>query len=149
MSVVKVFLEHPKAQQPTRSYGTSACYNVTCVSSKIIYPGTAEMIDLGIRLFIPEGYYVKFWGRSGLAIKHDVVPFPGVLDAGYSGLLNCKVYNNGKEPYQVNCGDAIVQLEICKMTDLNEDMDIVDKEQYEAYAATSKRNENGIGSTGK
>ena len=50
--------------------------------------------------------------RSGLGVKHGIVPANGigVIDADYRGEVHVCLRNNGSEPFTVARGDRIAQL---------------------------------------
>lgn len=79
-------------------------------------------------------------GKSGLNVKCDLTS-EGVIDAGYTGSIACKLYNHGSQPHVFEQGDKITQLVI---------MPIItpDFEQVDSLEATERGN-SGFGSTGK
>lgn len=145
---VKCLLEHQEAKAPERAYGTSAAYDVFSCESVIIPPHSARFVNIGLRFMIPDGYFVRFWPRSGMGLKHDVFVFPGLLDAGYAGDCAVKLYNCGDEEYEIHPGKAVAQIEIGKMVEDAVCMDKISKEDYVLYECSSARGHNGQGSTG-
>lgn len=145
---VKCLLEHEEAKAPERAYGTSAAYDVFACEDVIIPPHSARFVNIGLRFMIPDGYFVRFWPRSGMGLKHDVFVFPGLLDAGYAGDCAVKLYNCGDEEYEIHSGKAIAQIEIGKMVEDAVCMDEINKEDYILYECSSARGHNGQGSTG-
>ena len=62
------------------------------------------LVDLGIALQIPMGYYGRIASRSGLAIHHHIHVGAGVIDPDYIGSIHVLLMNfssqgpcNGKE----------------------------------------------------
>lgn len=97
-------------------------------------------IDTGVHVEIPEGYVGLLKSKSGLNVKHDLTG-EGVIDAGYTGSIAVKLYNNGDERYVFKPGDKIIQLLIVKCE--TPKVRIVD-----AFKET-ERGAAGFGSTGK
>lgn len=78
-----------------------------------ILPGERFVFPTGISI-APERTDVVaiVAARSGLGIKHGIVPANGigVIDSDYRGEIHVCLRNNGQEPFVVNRGDRIAQL---------------------------------------
>ena len=106
-------------------------------------PGYASaIIDTGVHVEIPEGYVGMLKSKSGLNVKHDIVS-EGVIDAGYTGRIVVKLYNNSSFDKEFKRGDKITQLVImpCMLYDVQE----VKLDEIKG----GERGDNGFGSTGK
>ena len=100
-------------------------------------------IPTGLAMAIEPGYAGFVFARSGLGIKHGIVPANcvGVIDSDYRGEVIVGLYNHTDEPFVVEPGDRIAQLvllpvhtpEIAECTELGE----------------TSRGEGGFGSTGR
>ena len=101
----------------------------------------SSAIDTGVHVAIPMGYVGMLKSKSGLNVRYGITS-EGVIDAGYTGSIVVKLYNNGDEDYVVNRGDKITQLVV--MPIYNDEVEIV----YE-LPAIGDRGDNGFGSTGK
>lgn len=145
---IKCLMEHPDAKIPERAYGTSAAYDVFACEPVIIPPHSSRFVNIGLRFMIPDGYFVRFWPRSGMGLKHDVFVFPGLLDAGYAGDCAVKLYNCGDEEYEICVGKAVAQVEVGKMVEDAVIMETTNHAEYTAYETSSARGKNGQGSTG-
>lgn len=76
-----------------------------------IMPGDIAMVDLDLRLAVPEGYVGLEFPRSGLGTKGiTLANAVGVIDSGYRGPVKAGLINLSKEPFTVNDGDRICQL---------------------------------------
>lgn len=76
-----------------------------------IMPGDIAMVDLDLRLAIPEGYVGLEFPRSGLGTKGiTLANAVGVIDSGYRGPVKAGLINLSKEPFTVNDGDRVCQL---------------------------------------
>lgn len=109
----------------------------------VIEPGKRAVIDTGLFIAIPEGYYVAVNSRSGLAAKQGVFVLnsPGILDVDYRGMVKVILQNNGDEPFKVNRGDRICQFILRKY----------DKIKWKKVDKLNEtmRGTGGFGSTGK
>jgi dUTP pyrophosphatase len=102
-----------------------------------------DIIPLGIKLAIPEGYEAQIRPRSGLAAKNGIglLNSPGTIDSDYRGEIKVILFNFGKEPFVINRGDRIAQMVIATITkaNLNEQKHLED----------TSRGNGGFGHTGK
>lgn len=106
-------------------------------------PGRASaIIDTGVHVEIPEGYVGMLKSKSGLNVK-DGITSEGVIDAGYTGSIVVKLYNNSFYDKEFKRGDKITQLVImpCMLYDVQE----VKLDEIKG----GERGDNGFGSTGK
>lgn len=130
---------------PKRATEHSAGYDLcACVDSDItIAPGETKLIPTGIAAALPEGSVGLIYARSGLGIKHGIIPANavGVIDSDYRGEIAVGLYNHSDKPYTLSPNDRIAQLVITpiftpEITEVSELDDTV-------------RGEGGFGSTGK
>lgn len=148
------------AIMPTRAHDTDAGLDLYSRENKVVPSGGSAVFDTGVhielqdfsvrcmredgfgyftdRLTLPTVGFLK--SKSGLNVKHDITS-EGVIDMGYTGSIVVKLYNHGKEDYQVNAGDKISQLVILPI--LTPSLELVDKLEE------TERGDNGFGSTGK
>lgn len=130
---------------PQRATDGSAGYDLcACTSENItIAPGETKLIPTGIALQLPEGTVGLVFGRSGLGIKHGIVPANavGVIDSDYRGEVSVGLINHSKETYTIGSGERIAQLVITPVL-------TPDIEEAGELSQTG-RGEGGFGSTGK
>jgi len=140
---------------PTRSSHGDAAYDLRSVTSASLFPMERRIINTGLIIEIPEGYYGRIAPRSGLAIKHGIDVLAGVVDSSYRGevgvvlinlnpILPNSEYENvfgSQERFRVASGDRIAQLIIEKCYD-------VEWKEVDAPSDTD-RGEGGFGSTGE
>lgn len=98
------------------------------------------VVDTGVHIQIPVGSCGQLWSKSGLNVKNDLTG-TGLIDAGYTGSIRVKLYNNGDSDYTFNRGDKLIQIVIVKVN--TDQFEKVDK--FEA----TERGDKGFGSTGK
>ena len=106
--------------------------------------GERKLVGTGIRLAIPDGYWVKFHERSGLANK-GIHVLGGVIDSGYTGELKVIVYNSGHDTYEHDMVKAIAQFTIEKVT--NSEIELISIEDMEIEASKRERQSKGFGSS--
>jgi dUTP pyrophosphatase len=98
------------------------------------------LIKTGISVCIPPNCYGRVAPRSSLAMKGiDVAA--GVVDEDYRGEVGVILVNQNSEPYIVIKGDRIAQL-ICERI-------VYVQPKLVEIISTTRRGENGFGSTGQ
>ena len=136
---MKVMLD-PGAKMPTRAHATDAGLDIYAMSGQIVSAKESAVFDTGVHIEIPVGYVGFLKSKSGLNVKHGITS-EGVIDAGYTGSIVVKLYNNSGYDYKVNAGDKISQLVILPiLTPGLEEVDALDD---------TERGAGGFGSTGK
>ena len=126
---------------PIRAHNTDAGLDLKTPSEVTIKAGSSVVIDTGVHVAIPEGYFGKLESKSGLNVKHSIVCLGGVIDCGYTGSIQVKLYNLGDADYTFATGDKIVQMIVqpCELCYIG----IVDSLE------DTDRGANGFGSTGR
>lgn len=117
-----------------------AGYDVATNESKRLYAKTSAIFTTGLSMAIPKGYYGKVVSRSGLSFKHDIEVGAGTIDSGYRGEIKIHLYNHGPTAVDINEGDRIAQIVICRH----------DSPLFELVTSLdeSERGKNGFGHTG-
>lgn len=141
MKTVKVKLERG-AFPPVRAHKEDAGLDLLCPESEaqVIPAKESAVFDTGVCVQIPEGFVGFLKSKSGLNVKHGITG-EGVIDAGYTGSIRVKLYNNSGVDYVVKKGDKISQLVILPI--ITPDIEIVDELEE------TDRGENGFGSSGR
>lgn len=137
---MKIMLDRPDAQMPTRAHKKDAGLDLYSTEEKIILPGESEIFDTGVHGELPLDTYGHMIAKSGLAFKYDVVCIGYCVDEGYIGSIKVKLHNLGKKPYMVRKGQKIVQLVIIRCE--KPELELVDRLEE------TERGENGFGSSG-
>ena len=103
-----------EATLPERATRDSAGLDLrACTDEEIcIMPGETAVLPTGLAVALPEGSVGLVFGRSGLGIRHGIVPANavGVIDADYRGEIMVGLANHSAEPYIIVPGDRIAQL---------------------------------------
>jgi deoxyuridine 5'-triphosphate nucleotidohydrolase len=110
----------------------------------ILYPNHRKMVGTGIRVAIPDGYWIKFHERSGLANK-GIHILGGVIDSGYTGELKVIMYNSGSQIYEHDCSKAICQFTLEKVTESK--IELISNEDMDYQASLRERKDKGFGSS--
>lgn len=114
MKKLKVQRLNPHAQLPKRATPASAGADLcACLEQPLtLSAGGQAVIPTGIAAEIAPGWAGFIFGRSGLGIKHGIVPANavGVIDADYRGEILVGLINHGKEDYTIQPGERIAQL---------------------------------------
>ena len=134
---MKITLD-PGAYVPVRAHATDAGLDLK--SPKLVYipPYSSVVIDTGVHVEIPEGYAGMLKSKSGLNIKHDITS-DGIVDCGYTGSIQVKLYNHGSHGYEVKNGDKITQLVLTPI--INPVIELVDE------LKSTERGSKGFGSS--
>ena len=146
---LKFLRTHPDAKLPAAHVGIGSGvgdsgYDLVAVEDVHIgcYPLNSEVVPVGLTLaYVEKGYWFRIEPRSGLGFKHSIQPHLGVIDNGYRGDLGVKLYNLGREPYEVKKGDKIAQLVVYPL--------IQPECSWADEVVESDRGDSGFGSTGR
>ena len=136
---MKIMLS-PGAIAPTRGSAGAAGYDLYANEDMTIVNTEFTLVNTGVSVAIPSGYYGRIAPRSGLAAKHGVIIGGGVIDKDYRGelkvLMSCL-----QGLYEVSRGERIAQLILEKIT--TPELEIV------TSLDDTDRGSDGFGSTGK
>ena len=127
------------AFMPERAHDTDAGLDLKTPVDFTVWGHSSAIVDTGVHVQLPHGYFGELLSKSGLNMKHSVTT-TGVIDEGYTGSVVVKVYNHGEDPVFFTKGQKITQLVVipCVATSLEvvEDLEETD------------RGDNGFGSSG-
>lgn len=136
---IKVVLDEG-AKMPHRAHSADAGYDLFSREDAVIYPNAGGIFDTGVHVAIPEGYVGFLKSKSGLNVKHSIQS-EGVIDSGYTGSINVKLFNHGSKDVHIQKGQKISQLVLLPI--ITPELELV-----EALEDT-ERGSGGFGSTGK
>ena len=125
---------------PVRAHADDAGLDLRTPYSFCILHGMSAVVDTGVHIEIPKGYYGKLESKSGLHVNHDIVCLGGVIDESYRGSIKVKLYNFG-EDYTFKEGDKIVQMILIPY--IAPEWEFVDK------LDDTERGSSGFGSSGR
>lgn len=138
----------PAAKHPTRATESSAGYDLyACIDHPLLVPARGRAsVPIGIAVEIENGYAGFIYGRSGLGIKHGIVPSNavGVIDSDYRGEIMVGLSNHSDEDYHIQPLERVAQL-VIQQVFTPEIAEIAESGEL-SYTA---RGSGGFGSTGK
>lgn len=137
--IMKVVLDKG-AYMPVRAHKDDAGLDLRSPDTFIVKAGKSLKIDSGVHVEIPAGYVGFLKAKSGLNVKYGIT-CTGVIDAGYTGPIVVKLYNNGSDDVLFERGDKITQLVILPIVC----PDLVQVDRLE----DTERGDAGFGSTGR
>jgi len=144
MRELQVQIITPGAKLPERKTDGSAGFDVAaCITEEVIItPGETRMIGTGLAVALPPGHAAFIYARSGLGIKHGVIPanYVGVIDSDYREEVVVGLRNTSGMPFTVRNGDRIAQMVISKC-------ELPELVLYDELDDTP-RGDGGFGSTG-
>ena len=133
------------AKLPERGSAYAAGYDLFAdLKEEIeIKPHETYMINTGVAMEIPEGYWGGIFARSGLSAKEGLRPAncTGVVDSDYRGPVCVALHNDGEVVRTVTPGQKIAQLVVVPF--LTIEFDEVEE------LSNTVRGVGGFGSTGK
>lgn len=146
---------YPNSKIPTRGSAGAAGYDlyastiydyddsIADARGIAIYPGHTLKVSTGVAVELPKGTFGAIYARSGLGIKHGIVPANcvGIIDEDYRGEIVVALHNHSDKPFIFKFGDRIAQLVIQPY--VKADVVVVDK------LSDTERGNCGFGSTGK
>lgn len=133
------------AKLPERGSAYAAGYDLFADLQETIEikPHETYMINTGIAMEIPEGYFGGIFARSGLSAKEGLRPANcvGVVDADYRGPICVALHNDGETVRTITPQQKIAQMVVVPFL-------AVEFEEVESLSDTV-RGVGGFGSTGK
>ena len=128
------------AKMPTKAHAEDAGFDLYAPERVVLRRNDSVVINTGVHMEIPRGYVGFLKSKSGLNVKHGVSG-EGVVDAGYTGSIVAKLYNNGTDIVVFEEGQKIIQIVILPIPEV----ELVLVDRFE----DSARGNNGFGSSGK
>lgn len=138
---IEVMINDTRAHVPTRGSEHAAGFDLYCMEHVTVWPGSRGLIDTGICVAIPPGWYGRVAPRSGLAVRNALAVHAGVIDADFRGTIKVALFNHGDQAIEFGPGERIAQLVIERCS--TGSMVIVD------YLPDTVRGKGALGSTGR
>lgn len=126
------------AIRPARAYPDDAGLDIYTPKYIIVPAGGSITVNTGVHVAIPRGYVGMLKSTSGLNVKFGLTN-EGVIDSGYTGAINVKLYNHSDRDVPLIIGRKISQLVILPI--ITPEIQIVDS------LPETPRGDNGFGST--
>jgi dUTP pyrophosphatase len=104
-----------------------------------INPGERIIVETGVAIAIPDGYWGNVRDRGGLPAKHGIHTMGGVFDSNYRGEVQIIMINLGQEKYKIEKGHRICQMiiERHEIIELEEVQELDDTNRGEDKLASS------------
>lgn len=93
---------------PMKATNEAAGFDVYSNEIITIPPHSISKISTGISLQIPNGFYVKLYDRSSMAMK-QIYLRSGVIDSDYTGELYVCLSNNNESEFTIHKNMKIAQ----------------------------------------
>ena len=139
---MKIALD-PGAFVPERAHDTDAGLDLRTPDGVLVPADGSVVIDTGVHVELPHGYYGKVESKSGLNVRQGIVSCGGIIDDGYTGSIVVKLYNFSGKKYIFAPGDKIAQLVVQPYA--APEMYLVSLNEF----AETERGSGGFGSTGR
>ena len=111
---LKLIRLRPSSRLPSPATEGSAGYDLYADldAPEVILPGQTVTIPTGLSMQIAPGFAWFIFARSGLGVRHGIVPANcvGVIDSDYRGEVLVALYNHAEQPFTVQPGDRMAQL---------------------------------------
>ena len=111
MGKVQVVADSPRFI-PQKAHDSDVGYDLVSSQHVHLAPGQRELVDVGIRIAVPDQLGAFIHPRSGLAHKNGVTVLnsPGTLDPGFTGRVKVNLVNLGDKQVTIYPYERIGQL---------------------------------------
>lgn len=128
------------AYMPEKAHAEDAGFDLRVRERYVLEAHGSIRVDTGVHMAIPAGYVGFLKSKSGLNVKFGLRG-EGVIDAGYTGPIVVKMYNDTDVPHVFEPGDKLIQLVILPIPS-------VELEAADSLDETA-RGAGGFGSSGR
>ena len=143
MSTIKVTLADPSLKLPSKAHPTDTGFDLY-VAEDVTIDYKPIAYKTGVRLIIPEGYWVRLAEKSGKALKGLRI-HAGIVDESYRGeVMVVASMVPGVPCLYLKKGEAICQMILEKRHDV--ELQQIDEAEF---STNTIRGEGGFGSTGR
>lgn len=134
-----------EVKTPTRGTSKSAgldFYVPEDFEKTVLKPHEAVLIPSGIKAYVPEGYAMIAFNKSGVALKHGLDVGACVVDEDYEGEIHLHMTNTSNKEVVIESGMKLVQFVLLPVN--YEDIEVVNL----LPKRDGERGSGGFGSTG-
>ncbi len=143
--------KHGYAQLPVyKTKGSAGCDVHANITMPLwIKPGETRLIPTGLKVKVPEGYCLKLYPRSGIALGKSIslINCVGIIDSDFREEVGVALVNHGDNQFEVKRGDRIAQLVLEKVEQVSWNVKTNDEWQVIIDTEVNTRS-GGFGSTG-
>ena len=100
----------PTACMPIRATSKSVGLDLYSPTKVLIPAHDKVLVDVGVAIQIPMGYYGRIASRSGLAIHHHIHEGAGVVDPDYTGSIHVLLMNFSSQDHVIEKNHRIAQI---------------------------------------
>lgn len=136
----------PYSISPTRAHDTDAGWDLyySGQESRLIPPYGSTLLRTGIRVEIPEGYFLQVENRSGIASKKGLIRGATWIDRFYDGEIFVNLINPKPTAEVIEAGAKIAQCGLMPLPN----WEFVEAGEDEVLNKDSERGSKGFGSSG-
>lgn len=80
-----------------------------------VYPGERAIINTGIAIEMPEGWWARIVHRSSSEMRLRLRVIEGTIDQQFRGPLKVQVVNQNTFPVEIKHGDRLCQIIFCEV----------------------------------
>lgn len=130
---------------PTTAYNSAGVdlYIPNDFDATVLYPNRNILIPTGIKLNIPDGYWIEIKNRSSVAHKQQLVVGACVVDQDYQGEVFIDLHNIGTDNWTLMPGNKIAQMVLHKLNRVELSEINID----DLYVVKTERGEGALGSS--
>lgn len=99
------------AKMPTKGHPEDGGFDLYTPEAFMIPAHGSYVVETGVHMEIPTGFVGFIKSKSGLNVKRGIQS-EGVVDAGYTGSITVKLYNNSDTPASFEKHEKITQIVI-------------------------------------
>ena len=110
MSIIEMKRCSSAAHVSKRAHDGSAGYDVWSAEKVNLKLWGREFVLIDLKVAVPEGFYGRVVGCSGIAKKYGITVHNGTIDSDYRGIVGVILFNFFNEEYDIERGDRIAQV---------------------------------------
>jgi len=111
----------------------------------ILNPNTSILIPSGIKVKLPDNYFLNAFNKSGVSSKKKLIKLAETVDEDYQGEIHLSIINISNEVQIISENEKIIQFILLPTIYT----DIIEKPLDELYTESTIRGSGGFGSTNK
>ena len=130
---------------PLKAYPDSAGSDLYANETKLLPAQGRVRVSVDLKLVIPKGFLGQIAGRSGVALFKGILPFNGIVDAGYRDRIYVLLLNFSDDDYTIEKGNRIAKIFIQRYYNNIKFVEYGDSEQFPESVGGDKRFGSSLG----
>ena len=130
---------------PLKAYPDSAGSDLYANETKLLPAQGRVRVSVDLKLVIPKGFLGQIAGRSGVALFKGILPFNGIVDAGYRDRIYVLLLNFSDDDYTIEKGNRIAKIIIQRYYNNIKFVEYGDSEQFPESVGGDKRFGSSLG----